>query len=83
MEWDEDKSAKVKAERGASFEDIATALHEGGFIDLIDNPARTGQSFLIVRCKGDVWAAVIEWRGKVARIVTAYPSRKMRKKYEK
>jgi len=40
FEWDGEKSAKLKAERGASFEELAATIHREGIIDQIENPAR-------------------------------------------
>ena len=80
--WDETKSAKLKEERGASFEELREEILEGGLLGSEENPSKEGQFLLIVRLESEVWAVVAERRGERIRLVTAYPSRKWRKKYE-
>ena len=81
FEWDEAKSARVKRERGASFEELAFAIHDGAVLDFLDHPTQPEQSFFVVLFKGEVWAVVTEERGSRVRLVTAYQNRKWRKKY--
>ena len=81
FEWDAAKSAEVKATRGASFEELAEAAEHGGFLGLEENPLHPSQRLLIVRFEGEIWAVPIERRGSNVRFVTAYRSRKWRKKY--
>ena len=81
FEWDEAKSARIKKERGASFEELASAIHDGAVLDFLDHPTNPEQSFFVVLLNGEVWAVVTEERGNRVRMVTAYPNRKWRKKY--
>jgi uncharacterized DUF497 family protein len=37
-QWNEEKNALLKAERGIGFEDIVTAILEGAIIDIIQHP---------------------------------------------
>ncbi len=80
FEWDEKKSALVKATRGASFEELESAIATGNLI-ATEIPPHSLQRFLIVRFQGEAWVIVVEDRGEKIRMVTAYASRKMRKKY--
>jgi len=80
FEWDEVKSFKVEVERGASFEELSQAI-ESDLVAIEDHPTKKDQSFFIVRFKKEIWAVVVQFHGKEIRIVTAYPSRKWRKKY--
>lgn len=80
LEWDAGKSARILAERGVSLEELAEAIVEKGLHDQAPGN-RPGQELWIVRHKGEVWVVVIEHRPPAVRIVTAYPSRKWRKKY--
>ena len=82
FEWDGEKSAKLKAERGASFEELAGTIHREGIVDQIENPAYPGQAIWVVRHEGEIWAIPIELRGASVRLITAYPNRKLRKFYE-
>ncbi len=81
IEWDDEKNAKVRAERGASFEELAETATGAGYVGFISHPRNPGQRLMIVRFRGEVWVIVAEARGELIRFVTAYPSRKMRKKY--
>ena len=81
FEWDDEKSATVKSERGASFEELAEAATGGGLLGYTDNPRRNGEKMLIVLLKGKVWAVVTEKRKERFRFVTAYQSSKWSKKY--
>jgi len=79
--WDAAKSAKVETERGASFERLAETILEGGFLGIEENVGYLGQFFFIVPFKKEIWCVVVEPRGQILRIITAYPSRKWSKKY--
>jgi len=80
LDWDPGKSAKIKAERGASFEELAQTLAEHG--PEAQYPGnRLGQELWIIRHKRQIWVLVLERRLSLMRIVTAYPSRKWRKKH--
>ena len=56
-------------------------VEDGLLIETV-NPGHQGQALLVVRMQGDVWAVIAERRGEKTRLVTAYRSRKWRKKYE-
>jgi len=82
FEWDERKNELVKTERKVSFKELAEAMDgEGGLLDILENPSYPNQWRYIVRLEKSVWVVVIEEKGRVLRIVTAWPDRKMRKIY--
>jgi len=82
FEWDAAKSAEIKAERGASFEELEKVIvQDGGLLDVLDNPGYPKQSRYIVRLDQRVWVVIVEERGEILRIVTAWVDRKMRKIY--
>lgn len=81
FEWDAEKSAKVKAERGASFEELQAAINEGGLLAVEKGNDEPEQFLFIVNLEGKIWCVVVERRVEALRIVTAYQSRKWRKKY--
>jgi hypothetical protein len=72
------KSAKVKAERGHSPEEIVT---EGELLDAKPNPRYPGQRLEIYLFDGYVWVVpvVIE----TEELKTAFKSRKLKKEYGK
>lgn len=79
-EWDAAKNAWLKAERGISFEELQEAALAGGVLADLDNPGHAGQRLLVIRSGGTI-LTVVEMRGERLRFVTAYASRKWRKKY--
>ncbi|HEY8965842.1 MAG TPA: hypothetical protein VIM58_05330 [Candidatus Methylacidiphilales bacterium] len=81
FEWDEAKSAKVKAERGLSFREIAEIIARSGVLGIEESAAYPGQFLFAVKAKSDIWTVVVEPRGEKFRLCTAYPNRKWRKKY--
>ena len=86
FEWDEGKSAKLEAERGISFEELESAIQNGGLKDVLPHPSRDkypNQKLWIILLRRKIWVLAIEERGNAIRFVTAYQSRKLRKNYEK
>lgn len=72
------KSAKVKAERGVTPEQVAA---EGEFIIALDHPKDSDQQLLITRFQDYVWVVVV---GKIPpRFVTTYPCSKFNKRFKK
>ncbi|MBI4405447.1 MAG: hypothetical protein HY537_14885 [Deltaproteobacteria bacterium] len=72
------KSAKVKSIRGHSPEDVATY---GELLDVLKNQKYAGQELEIYWFENYVWVVVV---GKNPdRFITAYKSRKLKKRYGK
>jgi len=54
MRWSAEKSLSLKAERGVSFEEVLTAISQGGLLCVMDHPNRTKyghQKMLVVRIR--------------------------------
>ena len=54
MRWSAEKSLSLKAERGVSFEEVLSAISQGGLICVMDHPNRTKyahQRMLVVRIR--------------------------------
>jgi hypothetical protein len=52
MRWSAEKSLALKAERGVSFEEVLSAISQGGLIAVMDHPNRVKyrhQKMLVVR----------------------------------
>ena len=52
IRWDADKSLSLKAERGVSFEEVLSAISQGGLLSVMDHPNRAKyghQKMLVVR----------------------------------
>jgi hypothetical protein len=54
MRWSAEKSLSLKAERGVSFEEVLSAISQGGLLCVMDHPNRTKyghQKVLVVRIR--------------------------------
>jgi hypothetical protein len=54
MRWSAGKSLSLKAERGVSFEEVLSAISQGGLLCVMDHPNRTKyghQKMLVVRIR--------------------------------
>ncbi len=40
IRWNSDKSLSLKAERGVSFEEVLSAISQGGLLSVMDHPNR-------------------------------------------
>ena len=80
--WDEDKNEVLKQTRGVSFEEIAGIIMEKRYVDIIKNPARTGQRYFVLRMRDYTWIVpfVVD-NDEVIVLKTAFPSRKYQKQY--
>ena len=82
FEWDEDKSRKVKLERGRSLEEIIEYIKSGRVISVMKHynlDRYPNQLLIVVEIEGYPWVVPCEIRGSELRIITAYPSRKFKK----
>ena len=54
MKWSAEKSLSLKAERGVSFEEVLSAISQGGLLCVMDHPNRKKyghQKMLVVRIR--------------------------------
>ena len=54
MRWSAEKSLSLKAERGVSFEEVLSAISQGGLLSVMDHPNRAKyghQTMLVVRIR--------------------------------
>ena len=54
MSWNAEKSLSLKTERGVSFEEVLSAISQGGLLCVMDHPNRTKyghQKLLVVRIR--------------------------------
>lgn len=84
FDWDKEKNALLKIERGVSFEDVLEAIHEGGVLDDLDHPNKKrypNQRIMVLNIEDYVYyVPYIEDNEKIF-FKTLYPSRKATKKY--
>lgn len=80
--WDEDKSVKLKAERGISLDEIALLILKKQYIDVVKHPKRPGQWMFIMPINAYIHVVpfVLDSNGDVV-LKTAFPSRKFHKRF--
>jgi len=84
FDWNDEKSAQLKADRGVSFEDVVFHIADGGLLDVLDHPnpdAYPGQRILIVDIDGYAFVVPFVTDGDVLFLKTIIPSRKMTHRY--
>jgi hypothetical protein len=75
IRWDPEKSARLKRERGVSFEEIVLAE----WLCLLKNPVRKHQRLLVFRHQGYVWVAPCVISNGEIFLKTMFPSRKYKR----
>lgn len=80
--WDEEKNAKLKLQRGISFEEVSDAILNKRYLDILDHPTRKNQSIFVIHHKDYIFAVpfVID-KDKNIVLKTIFPSRKLKKQY--
>ena len=80
--WDEDKSVKLKAERGISLDEIALLILKKQYIDVVKHPKRPGQWMFIMPINAYIHVVpfVLDSNGDVV-LKTVFPSRKFHKRF--
>lgn len=82
--FDRTKNAKLKAERGVSFEDIIYCINEKHILDIVPHPNKKKyphQMVLIVNINDYAYQVPFEIRDEGIWLITAFPSRKATKVY--
>ena len=80
--WDEEKNIKLKLERNISFETVSEIILNKKYIDILENPARPEQNIFVVEINDYIYAVpfIIDKNSNIF-LKTAYPSRKLNRKY--
>ena len=80
--WDQNKSIKLKLERNITFEQIAEMILEEEYIDILEHTKRKNQKIFIIEINNYIHAVpfIIDEEDNIV-LKTAYPSRKLQKKY--
>ena len=82
--WDDEKNAKLKAERGIGFEDVIFHIERGDLLDILThpNPERYGrQRIFVVRREDYVYLVPFVEDEHTVFLKTIIPSRKATKQY--
>jgi uncharacterized DUF497 family protein len=84
FDWDDDKNAKLRKERGIGFEEVVFHIERGDLLDVLDhpNPERyTGQRIFVVRRDDYVYLVPFVEDDETVFLKTIIPSRKATKQY--
>jgi hypothetical protein len=84
LDWDNEKSNKLKAERNICFEDIVIAIEDGGLVDLINHPnpdKYPDQKVMLVRWADYIYMIPCVKTKNGFFLKTIFPSRKATKDY--
>ena len=82
--WDESKNIKLKIERNISFEIIADIILNKNYLDILENPSKPSQNIFVVEIDNYIYAVPFIFDKDLNIILkTAYPSRKLNKKYKR
>ena len=81
--WSEEKNRELQQRRGISFDRIAALYEKEEFEAIVKHETRPSQQILVMRIDGYTWAVpfVIDEDGQTLFLKTAYPSRKLHKRY--
>ena len=73
---------KLKFKRNLSFEEIADIILKNEYIDIIDHPKRNNQSIFVIEINNYIHAVpfIVDKEERII-LKTAFPSRKLHKKY--
>ena len=84
LRWNAEKSLSLKAERGVSFEEVLSAISQGGLLCVMDHPNRTKyahQKMLAVRIQDYVYLVpCVEGDAEIF-LKSIIPSRKATKRF--
>ena len=80
--WDDEKNQKLQKERRISFEEIAEVILRKEYLDILENTSRPDQQIFVVKLNDYIYSVpfIIDSQSNII-LKTAYPSRKLQKKY--
>jgi hypothetical protein len=79
--WKPEKNEKLREMGRPCFEDVLTALEEGGFRDVLSNPKYPDQKILVVMIYDYAHAVPFKEAKDIFFLFTVYPSRAYQKRY--
>lgn len=81
--WDDKKNEWLRTNRGISFESICEKISQGDIVDVLENPSPKypHQGVFVLLFMEYTWLVPFFDNGNEIKLITAYPSRKLHKKY--
>ncbi|RLC00427.1 MAG: toxin [Deltaproteobacteria bacterium] len=82
--WDDEKNIKLQVERGISFDEISEIILRKEYLDILDNPSRSSQQIFVIKLNDYIYSVpfIIDKQSNII-LKTAFPSRKLNKKYRR
>ncbi len=84
FEWDNDKNAKLKDERGISFEEVVFHMERGDILDILEHPNQKkygGQRIMVIDVEGYAYLVPFLETDNSIVLKTIIPSRKATRRY--
>ena len=84
IRWNPDKSLSLKSERGVSFEEVLSAISQGGLLSVMDHPNRAKyghQKMLVVRIQDYAYLVPYVESEREIFLKSIMPSRKATRDY--
>jgi len=84
FDWNEDKNAWLKVQRGVSFEEIVFHILHDGLLDVLEHPSPKrypSQKIFVVNVQRYIYLVPFVETEEIIFLKTIIPSRKMTKKY--
>ena len=80
--WDDDKNQKLQNERNVSFDEISEIILRKEYLDILENSSRPNQQIFVVKINSYIYSVpfIIDEQSNII-LKTAFPSRKLHKKY--
>ena len=80
--WDDDKNIKLQKDRNISFDEISEIILRKEYLDILENPSRPHQQIFVVKINNYIYSVpfIIDEQSNII-LKTAFPSRKLHKKY--
>lgn len=80
--WDDEKNQKLQNERGISFDEISEIILRKEYFDILENPSTPAQQLFVIKLNNYVYSVpfIIDSQSNII-LKTAFPSRKLNKKY--
>lgn len=79
--WKPEKNETLKEMGRPSFENVLSAIENGGFREVLKNKARSDQFLMVVMINDYTHAVPFKLKGDLFFLFTVYPSRALHKKY--
>lgn len=81
--WDEEKNLKLQIGRKLSFEQLSEIILRKEYLDILENSARSNQQIFVIALNDYIYAVpfLLDDDSNII-LKTAYPSRKLFRKYK-